>query len=375
MKILLLHSSSDVYGASKIFLGTVQLLKKRNHDVWVVLSEDGPLVKKLQATGAKVSIVRLGILRRKYFNPRGILNRLATLLRARKQLQSIIQKESIELVFSNTTGVLAGAFAARTSGVKHIWHVHEIIENPYWLKKLLGKIMARYAEGIIAVSDAVKKSWESVLPSEKITVIHNGIEYDPYLENQQPLTKELQLPADAMVIGMVGRVHYWKGQSYFLKLAGQLHQKHPSLHFLLAGDAYPGYEYLYQEMQKQIETLQLTNVVHQLGFREDIPAVLQTMDLMLLPSQQPDPFPTVILEAMASAKPVIATQFGGAVEMIEAGRTGDLMPPDQVDTAVAIIETWLDKNRLKIAGEAARKRVLEKFSLGAWEHKMINYLE
>jgi glycosyltransferase involved in cell wall biosynthesis len=78
---------------------------------------------------------------------------------------------------------------------------------------------------------------------------------------------------------------------------------------------------------------------------------------------------------MASAKPVIATPFGGAVEMIEAGRTGDLMPPDQVDTAVAIIETWLDKNRLKIAGEAARKRVLEKFSLGAWEHKMINYLE
>ena len=129
------------------------------------------------------------------------------------------------------------------------------------------------------------------------------------------------------------------------------------------------------EMQKQIETLQLTNVVHQLGFREDIPAVFQTMDLMLLPSQQPDPFPTVILEAMASAKPVIATQFGGAVEMIEAGRTGDLMPPDQVDTAVAIIETWLDKNRLKIAGEAARKRVLEKFSLDAWEHKMINYLE
>jgi glycosyltransferase involved in cell wall biosynthesis len=375
MKILLLHSSSDVYGASKIFLGTVQLLKKRNHDVWVVLSEDGPLVKKLASAGATVLMVRLGILRRKYFNPLGIINRIATLLRARKQLQELIRKEKIELVYSNTTGVLAGAFAARNCGVRHIWHVHEIIENPFWLKQLLGHLMNRYAVGIIAVSEAVKQSWESVLPAERITVIQNGIDYSPYLEHEQTLTKELQLPTAAIVIGMVGRVHYWKGQSYFLKLAGQLHQKHPSLHFLLAGDAYPGYEYLYQEMQTQIETLQLSEVVHNLGFREDIPAVMQTIDLLLLPSQQPDPFPTVILEAMASAKPVIATQFGGAVEMIDAGITGDLMPADQVDTAVSVIESWLDKNRLQAAGEAGRKRVLEKFSLEAWEHKMINYLE
>jgi glycosyltransferase involved in cell wall biosynthesis len=375
MKILLLHSSSDVYGASKIFLGTVQLLKKRNHDVWVVLSEDGPLVKKLASAGATVLMVRLGILRRKYFNPRGIINRIATLLRARKQLQELIRKEKIELVYSNTTGVLAGAFAARNCGVRHIWHVHEIIENPFWLKQLLGHLMNRYAVGIIAVSEAVKQSWKSVLPAERITVIQNGIDYSPYLEHEQTLTKELQLPTAAIVIGMVGRVHYWKGQSYFLKIAGQLHQKHPSLHFLLAGDAYPGYEYLYQEMQTQIETLQLSDVVHNLGFREDIPAVMQTIDLLLLPSQQPDPFPTVILEAMASAKPVIATQFGGAVEMIDAGITGDLMPADQVDTAVSVIESWLDKNRLQAAGEAGRKRVLEKFSLEAWEHKMINYLE
>jgi hypothetical protein len=51
------------------------------------------------------------------------------------------------------------------------------------------------------------------------------------------------------------------------------------------------------------------------------------------------------------------------------------MPADQVDTAVSVIESWLDKNRLQAAGEAGRKRVLEKFSLEAWEHKMINYLE
>jgi glycosyltransferase involved in cell wall biosynthesis len=127
-------------------------------------------------------------------------------------------------------------------------------------------------------------------------------------------------------------------------------------------------------MKEQIQTLGLSEVVQWIGFRKDIPAVMQTIDLFILPSQQPDPFPTVILEAMASAKPVIATHFGGAVEMIESGVTGDLIPPDRADIAADVINSWLDVNKLQQAGQAARKRVLEKFSWEAWEDKMIKFI-
>lgn len=139
MKILLLHSSSDLYGASKILLGIVQLLKKKNHRVWVVLSEEGPLSAALTAAGATVVYIRLGILRRKYVSPSGIINRIITIRKATKQLQQIITEQGIERVYSNTSGVLAGAFAAAACKVPHIWHVHEIIENPRWFRFLLGK--------------------------------------------------------------------------------------------------------------------------------------------------------------------------------------------------------------------------------------------
>jgi len=77
MRILLLHSSSDLYGASKIFLQTVQILQKQGHACEVVLSNEGPLVEALKNTGARVHVFSLGIIRRKYFSPSGIINRLA----------------------------------------------------------------------------------------------------------------------------------------------------------------------------------------------------------------------------------------------------------------------------------------------------------
>jgi glycosyltransferase involved in cell wall biosynthesis len=375
MKILLLHSSSDQYGASKILLGIVQLLVKRNHQVWVVLSEEGPLSNDLLQAGAEVIYIRLGILRRKYFSPTGIINRMITINQAKKELEKIIRQKNIDLVYSNTTGVLAGAFAASKCRVKHIWHVHEIIESPRWFTQILGKIMRQFAHSVVVVSEAVKKSWLSVIPENKMVVVHNGIDYTPYLQAQPSIQASFGFPEDALIIGMVGRVHYWKGQNYFLQIAALLHVRFPQLRFVMVGDAFPGYEYLYAQLDNQMQQLQVQDVVKQLGFRNDIPSLMQSIDLLLLPSQLPDPFPTVILEAMASEKPVIATQMGGALEMIEPGITGDFMPHDRAEAAANIVSNWLNKEKLHQAGKAARQRVLEKFSKESWENKLIKIIE
>jgi glycosyltransferase involved in cell wall biosynthesis len=143
----------------------------------------------------------------------------------------------------------------------------------------------------------------------------------------------------------------------------------------MVGDAFPGYEYLYAQLDNQMQQLQVQDVVKQLGFRNDIPSIMQSIDLLLLPSQLPDPFPTVILEAMASGKPVIATQMGGALEMIESGITGDFMPADNAEEAANKIANWLNKEKLNTAGLASRQRVLEKFSQEAWENKLIKIIE
>lgn len=376
MNILLLHGSSDLYGASKILLTTVRMLHKRGHRPIVALSENGPLVTRLEEAGAEICFVRLGILRRKYKSIKGIVNRFFVLGRAFLTLKRIIKEKNISLVYSNTTAVLAGAFAAKSTGVKHVWHVHEIIENPGWLYTILGKLLNHYSDTVIVVSVAVQKSWSRYVSAQKLLLIYNGIPYDAYLQPDHSLRNELGIDNQTVVIGMIGRVHYWKGQAYFLRIASHLSKQFVNLRFVMIGDAFPGYEYLYDEIKTLIAGENIGDTVTDLGYRTDIPRLLQGFDILVLPSILPDPFPTVVLEAMASAKPVAATAHGGALEMVDEGVTGVHIPVNQPEAAAEIIGRLIkDPSLRKKMGEAGRKKVLTNYSLEAFEHKMIKVLE
>jgi glycosyltransferase involved in cell wall biosynthesis len=249
MNILILHGSSDLYGASKILLVTVNLLKKRGHTITIVLTEHGPLVDELQKLGADILFIRLGILRRKYKSPKGLINRLMVMRKAYAAVKKLIREKDITLVYSNTTAVLAGAFAARSLGIKHVWHVHEIIQEPKWLYRFLGRLLNKYSDLVITVSEAVKKSWETFVATEKMQLVYNGIDYTPYLQPSRKLRNELHISDDVIIIGMIGRVHYWKGQEYFLEIATELAKKFSDLRFVMIGDVFPGYEYLYSKLE------------------------------------------------------------------------------------------------------------------------------
>lgn len=376
MNLLILHGSSDLYGASKILLVTVQFLLKKGHRPLVVLGHHGPLADQLIEAGAEVMYLRLGILRRKYKTPLGILNRLSVLINAYRTIKRLIREREIETVYSNTTAVLAGAFAARAMGVKHIWHIHEIIESPKWLSRLLGMLVNRYSHTVIVVSAAVKQHWGQYVKAEKLQLVHNGINYSPYLQPSGKLRRELGVTDDTVVIGMVARVHYWKGQSYFLQIASLLQQQFPHLHFVMIGDAFPGYEYLYEQLSAIITQENLHEKTSDLGYRTDVAELLQGFDILVLPSILPDPFPTVILEAMAAGKPVVATQQGGALEMVENGHTGLWIPVNEARLAAAAMEPLVtDPGLRKLMGEKGRQKVLTQFSLEAFENKLINVFE
>ena len=376
MNILILHGSSDLYGASKILLVTVRMLIKKGHKPLVVLTENGPLADSLKKTGAEVVFIRLGILRRKYKTLPGIINRLFVLRKAYTAVKKLISDRNIELVYSNTTAVLAGAFAARSMGIRHIWHVHEIIEKPKWMYWFLGKLLNRYSHKVIVVSESVKKSWSKYVSPEKLQRVYNGIDYGPYLQPSDKLRKELGFDDRIVVIGMIGRVHYWKGQEYFIQIASLLAKQYASARFVLIGDAFPGYEYLYERINNLIKQENIGHLVFNLGYRTDVAELLPGFDILVLPSTLPDPFPTVILEAMASGKPVAATAHGGALEMIDEHINGVLIPVNDAQKASSIIGKLVgDKAARRQMGEAARKKVLEQYSPEAFEKKMINVLE
>lgn len=373
--VLFLQSSSDLYGSGKIIWQVLRLYKREGFNPIVLLTGPGPMESILKSEGFTVYIQNLGILRRKYVNPLGLINRIDKNLKAYQFLNQLHKKYHFELVYSNTLAVIIGAFWAKRKQIPHIWHIHEILAGPKPLVKLLSTVLDSSTVLPIAVSQAVADNWQPHLKKARIQVIHNGIPYEDFLAKHPLAKKELGLPEDQLIIGMIGRINPWKGQLFFLEIAEQLCKKYPNIHFALVGDPFNGYESILEDILDKIKTSGLEQRVSYLGFRSDVPKVLQAYDIFVLPSILPDPLPTVILEAMASGKPVVATKPGGSEEMLIDSKTGFLIPMANVSLGVEAIEKLISNpDLLKSFGDSGRARVLAEFSLEAFEEKIKTHL-
>ena len=402
MRILLLHSSSDNYGASKIFCQTVLLLKNKGHHTVVVLPNDGDLVAELVNLGVEVHIINLAILRRKYFNIAGIINRYQKWKAAVPALDKLIESHQIDTIYSNTAAVLIGGFVAKKRGLQHIWHLHEIIEQPIFLHSFLAYCMRKWADKMIVVSKAVEANWQDAIPKmahanlkRVMFQIYNGILPVPqcaviphtHFENYR---QSLNIPSNAMVIGMAARIHFWKGQTYFIDIARALlnhellnpdkfnpdliNHKRP-LYFLIAGDPFPGYEYLQAELEQALKIEPLKSSVFYIGLVKEMDLFYKSIDLLVLPSQQPDPLPTVVLEAMQYGIPVVATAQGGALEMVVDEETGIFIPINNIPEATDKMVHLLNSNHLEAYGAAGKQRVTEYFSAASFEKNIISVFE
>jgi glycosyltransferase involved in cell wall biosynthesis len=365
-----------LYGASKILLAINELCAKKGHEITVVLSEDGPLAPKLKALGATIVITDLGILRRQYLNPAGMLNRLVANFKAYATLTELCKSKQIDLIYSNTTGVIVGVFVAAKLGIRHLWHIHEIIEKPTLLFRLLSRLINTKNNQAIAVSEAVKKHWTKYVAPHKIDVLYNGVDYWLFENTASDLRQTLRLQPDTILIGMMGRVHFWKGQDYFVHIAGEIFKSHKNVHFLIVGDAFAGYEYLHDNINNLIDTNHLQGKLTQLPYRSDITNIYGALDIFILPSLLPDPAPAVVTEAMAAGLPVVATQQGGAVEMIENNVSGLLIPINDAAAAAKIMEPLLMSETFrKNMGAQAKKRMQEKFSRTQFNEQIMACIE
>jgi glycosyltransferase involved in cell wall biosynthesis len=290
--------------------------------------------------------------------------------------------------------VLIGGFVARRNGLKHIWHIHEIIEKPFFLHRFLAWRFRATADQLIVVSKAVEQHWQHALPANKITQIYNGIE--PIAPTNIPDFKTTcNIPVNALVIGMAARIHYWKGQSYFVEIARALLSKQlndanlsndnldannpqkviPPLYFFIAGDPFPGYEYLLDALHAQLQDPIFKDRVFYLGLVQEMDVFYRSIDVLILPSQLPDPLPTVILEAMQYGIPVVATAQGGALEMVQDNATGIFIPLDNATVAAEKIQTILPASIRQQMGAAGKERVATYFSQAAFEKNMLNVFE
>lgn len=380
MKTLYLHGSPDFYGAGKVLLDILQIPGNAEKAI-VIFPHEGPLCEPIRKMGIPIKILNMGVLRKKYFTPLGIASRFMLWIRSVVYLRRLIKKENIDRVYINSLAVIIGPWLKSNQKVKIIWHLHEIVEGPFVLKFLLTRQLKK-VDQILAVSKAAQQHWQELLPHQPVQLLYNGIDLEMaplQSENQAgPIPKST---ASDFVIGMIGRIQERKGQSYLLRIVETMRSQATSeiqgkFKVIIAGDAYPGYEDLTHKLEKEIKVRGLEDQVLYIGYQKDIPRLLSQLDLVIVPSTQPDSFPTVVLEAMKFSLPVVATRQGGCLEMIEEGVTGFFIPLDDVTTSATLLGSLLQqKQRLREAGIKGRERVGRLFSMAAFRSNWLRLMQ
>ena len=340
-KILILHSSNDLYGASKIFLQIIQILKNSEYEIHVVLPSKGPL-DNLINQNAHVCYHSLGVLRKMYLNPLGLINRLVTNLKAIKFLSNYIKHNSIDLVYTNTSTILCGGIAAIKNNIPSLFHIHEIPTGNKLYEFLSGKMINKYSNRVLTVSESVKKHWVKYIDSNKIYRIYNGIVFKKTDSNIK-----LDRKKNDFVITSVARIIPYKGHGYLIDIASELLKKSKRFKFLIVGDTLPNYSSYELSLKQRIKDLGLENQIKFLGFRKDISSILKQSDLFIHSAISPDPLPTVLFESLYNNLPTVATNLGGAIEILDNGNNGLWIPYNDPKKAANLISDYCINNKLQ----------------------------
>lgn len=350
--ILYLHNESVMGGAEISLLNLVKRLNKELFIPHFVCSKEGPFIDELRKIKISPDFVQFPSIR--WPNPVQICSTIRSLI-------DIIKKKQINLIHSNQPrSNLFGAIAAKIKTVPIVWHERCLERGRFDSDNIFSFLPDR----IICNSGAVKNRFtKGAKTATKIRTIINGVdlrEFNPEL-NGSIIRKEFNIDEDEPIIGTIGRIDPEKGYECFLESARIILQDFKNVRFLVVGGANnPSLEGSLYEMsvEKGIDKKTIFT-----GFRRDIPQLLASMDVVVLPSEI-DACSRVLFESMAMRKPLVAANAGGTPEIVQDGITGLLVKPgDSSEMAKCIKKLLDDKYLAEQYGNAGRKRVEMMFTI------------
>jgi glycosyltransferase involved in cell wall biosynthesis len=351
-RVLRLFSRLNIGGPSLHVILLSQGLRPLGYETRLVVGRESPREGNLLALAAErgVACETMAGLGREIAPLRDIVA-LAGLVRLMRAWRP-------EIVHTHTAKAgLLGRLAARAAGVPTVVHTfHGHVLRGYFsppkqaLFRGLERVLARAADALVAVSQTVKQDLVElgVAEAPKIRVIPLGLELEP-LTRALPrgtLRREAGIPAEAPLVGMVGRLVPIKDVPTFLEAARLVRARRPDARFALVGDGEerPALEAL-------CRALGMDGAVRFFGWRSDLPPVYGDLDVVVNASRN-EGTPVALIEALAAARPVVATAVGGTPDLLGGGERGRLVPPGEpAALAEAVLETLS-------GSEAARRRAL-----------------
>ncbi|HUL22609.1 MAG TPA: glycosyltransferase [Thermodesulfobacteriota bacterium] len=241
------------------------------------------------------------------------------------------------------------------------------------------RLVGRFFDGVITVSDAVKqevvkRGW---FKEGNVWPIHNGIDVEAYTNhvNRDAIKRSIGIGANQCVVGLVGNIKKVKGIRYFLQGASLVCAENPDAEFVIIGGDLKEAGSSMNDMKLLAKGMNIADRIHFLGEKKEIRELISIFDVAVISSLS-EGFSNVLLEYMASAKPVVATDVGGNKEAVIDGETGFLVPPEDAGKLADGIKVFLGNREIALrCGLAGRRRVDEEFGLKRMIQKYENMFE
>ena len=280
-------------------------------------------------------------------------------------LEDLIGQVSPDLVHANSLsmGRMLGRVATQLS-IPCTAHLRDIINLS---KAAIADLNQN--TGLVAVSHATRDCHvQQGLRADKEKVIYNGVDTDVFSPNASSgiLKQQLGLGDDTVLVASIGQICLRKGQTLLARAAVSLAQAFPEVNYLLVGERYSrkqesvAYE---NRIQQIFGESGIEDRLFCLGFRDDVPQLLNEIDLLVHTAHQ-EPLGRVLLEAAACGRAIVATDVGGTREILSDGKSAVLIPPNNVEALTLAIRDMLqDRERRQALGCQARQQVLRKFTI------------
>lgn len=365
-KILIAHSSNDYYGASKVLISTIDVFIKNGFQVYLMLPNNGPLNDDQIIKKTNLKIINFGVFRKKYFTIFGLINRFYFIIKSSFYIKKFLKRNQIDLVYTNTSTLISPSIAAKFAGIPSIFHIHEIPNGNPIYSRFITAFLNIFPREIICVSKSVYDFWiKNGLKKSKAKIIYNGFNIKK--------TKSKILCKDKIVFTSISRIIPYKGHSLLIRIFDMLCKKNKNIYLQIVGDTLPEYQKYLDELKLDIKKRGLNNKIKFLGFREDVMSILDKSNFFIHTPLSPDPFPTVIFEAIKCKIPVITNKLGGAYEILDQGNNGLIIKNDSVEESVENIFSYLgNKKHQNKNVEKAINYVYNNFSQEQFKRKILN---
>lgn len=384
MRVLFLSPAAGLGGAERCLLDCVAALHEHGGVQAEVLAlSDGPLLGKARELGARTRVVQaprnLALLGESgtRADSGGVLLGLASsapsLVRFVAELRKAIATAKPDVIHSNgmKAHLLAGLLAPARARL--VIHLHDFVSArpaSKWLLPELGRIRRRAV--FIAISQAVARDFATLTSSTDVRTIYNVVDTNYFQDGaSEPdwlaALAGLAAPTSTTVtFGLVATYARWKGHGLFIEAAGLLKKVRPELSlrfYVIGGPIYEtrGSQVLAPELLDQARAAGIEPDFGLVPFQDDIARVYRSLDVVVHASTQPEPFGRTIIEAMASARPVVIARAGGAAELFEEGLNAlGFEPGNAADLANAMMRQ-LDPAVRAGLGRCARQHAVAGF--------------